>query len=473
MPECDLSTRGLEPARATALVERLEHRSLMSAVIGTGTGLQGEYYNTSNLTDLAVTRVDPTVNFNWSRTAPDPSIAKNIFSVRWQGEIEAEYSQTYTFRTTANDGVRLWVNGQLLIDHWTDHAVRQNQGKITLQAGEQYSIEMDYYEDSGRSVAKLSWSSPGHQNQIIPSSQLYPPADTSTGSGNSVGTTPATPPDPTTGGSSSNAGAGTGSSGTGSTVPPTVAPPTVTPPNPVPPTTAPPASGSTGTSSSTDVPPVAGNWTSIFDDEFTGNSLSPSWTNQMWNQTWNGTATVSNGTLALSAPNANTPALLNTQDSAQPFSFTYGYAQVTMQVPKGQGVWPAFWLLPLQSADHDQRGGEIDVFEGQGNLPNTAFATYVWNNPSQHLQTIDNTGTDLSAGYHTYGVDWEKNQITWYLDGKPIQTITSAQAPIDPNPMYLILDVWFGGWNGPTDSTTPFPATLNVKSVQVWQNSGT
>lgn len=449
--------------RSQPLIENLESRRLMSAVIGSGTGLQGEYYNSADLTNLAVTRVDPTVNFNWTRVSPDPSVQKNPFSVRWQGEVEAEYSQTYTFQTTSNSGVRLWVNGQMLIDDWTNHASKRDHATITLAAGQLYSIEMDYYRAAANSVAKLRWSSHSQNMQIIPSSQLYPPVDTTpgNGTGNSVGTTPSAPVNTGTGGTGSGNSTGDGPTGasTGTT------------------TSTENGSGAAGTgssgTSSTDSPPIAGNWTSIFDDEFKGSSLDSSWTNQMWNQTWNGTATVSNGTLQLTAPDANTPALLNTENSAQPFSFTYGYAQVTMQVPKGQGVWPAFWLLPLESANPGQRAGEIDVFEGQGNLPSTAFATYVWNNPSQHIQKVLDTGTDLSAGYHTYGVDWEKNQITWYVDGKAIQTITSAQAPIDPNPMYLILDVWFGGWNGGTDSTTPFPATLSVKSVQVWQNSGT
>lgn len=445
-----------------ALVEGLESRRLMSAVVGTVTGLRAEYYNNQDLTGLAVTRVDPTVNFNWSRVSPDPSIQRTTFSVRWKGEIQAQATQTYTFQTTSDDGVRLWVNGELLIDNWTNHSATQNRGTIALQAGQQYSIEMDYYQAYKYAVAKLSWAGPGQKMQIIPSSQFYPPPATSSagGSGSPVSAPPPAPVGSGTDGSGTGTSAGTGSTGTGSA------------------STGSTGAGSTGagangTTSSTNVPPIAGNWTSIFDDQFNGTTLSPSWTNQMWNQTWTGPATVSNGTLQLTAPNANTPALLNTENSAQPFSFKYGYAQVTMQVPKGQGVWPAFWLLPLESANPGQRAGEIDVFEGQGNLPNTAFATYVWNNPSQHLQTIVDTGADLSQGYHTYGVDWEKNQITWYLDGKPIQTITSAQAPIDPNPMYLILDVWFGGWNGSTNSTTPFPATMSVKSVQVWQNSAT
>ncbi len=388
-----------------ALAERLEDRRLMSAVIGTGNGLQGEYYDSANLTNLAVTRVDPTVNFNWSRVSPDPSVQKNPFSVRWLGEVQAEYSQTYIFQTTSNDGVRLWVNGQLLIDNWTNHPARLNRGTITLVAGQEYSIEMDYDRAAPNSVAKLRWSSHRHRMQIIPSSQLYPPTVTSSAGS----TTGAAPPAPVNTGTSGAGTTGTGTTGTGTAG------------------TGTSGTGSSGTSSSTDVPPIAGNWTSIFDDEFKGNTLSPSWSNSMWNETWNGTAAVSNGTLQLTAPNANTPMLINTETSAQPFSFTYGYAQVTMQVPKGQGVWPAFWMMPLQSVSHDQTAGEIDIFEGQGNVPNISYATYLWGKlPQSRIQTAFDSGLDLSQGYHTFGVDWEKDHITWYLDGKPIQTITSA-----------------------------------------------
>ena len=388
----------------------------MSGVIGTGTGLQGEYYNNQDLTNLAVTRNDPMVNFNWSHVTPDPSIQKDTFSVRWQGEVQAEYSQAYTFLTTSDGGVRLWVNGRLLINNWNNHATKQNQARMTLQAGQAYNIEMDYSHAYGNSVAKLSWSSRSQKKQIIPSSQLYPP------------------------GSSGSASAG--------------------------------SENITGIGE-TSVPPIPGNWSSIFDDNFTGSSLSPAWSNSMWEKAYAGTANVSNGTLELSATNASTPMLINTENSRQPFSFTYGYAQVTMQAPKGQGVWPAFWMLPLQSASPDSSAGEIDVYEGQGSLPTMDFATYLWGKPTQRIQSSYDAGANLSQEYHTFGVDWEPDHITWYLDGKPFQTVTSAQAKIDGDPMYLILDVWLGGWNGQPNASTPFPATANVQSVQVWQEAGT
>ncbi len=88
---------------------------------GSGTGLRGEYYDNQDFTLLKVTRTDPTVNFDWGNGSPDATIGADTFSVRWSGQVEARYSETYTFYTMSDDGVRLWVNNQQLINNWTLH----------------------------------------------------------------------------------------------------------------------------------------------------------------------------------------------------------------------------------------------------------------------------------------------------------------------------------------------------------------
>lgn len=143
------------------------------APISTGTGLKADYFDNKDFTNLKATRTDATVNFNWGKTAPAAGMGADTFSVRWTGKVQAKYSQTYTFSTTADDGVRLWVNGQLLINNWTDHAATTNSGTITLQAGQKYDIKMEYYENSGGAVAKLLWSSASQPLQVVPQSQLY------------------------------------------------------------------------------------------------------------------------------------------------------------------------------------------------------------------------------------------------------------------------------------------------------------
>jgi hypothetical protein len=139
-----------------------------------GSGLQGEYYDNADLTNLILTRLDSTVNFGWGGGSPDPAIGNDSFSVRWSGNVLAQYSETYTFYARSDDGVRLWVNGQPLVTDWTNHGPTEFSGTIDLTAGQQYSIVMEYYENTAGAMAQLSWSSPSTPKQIIPQSQLFP-----------------------------------------------------------------------------------------------------------------------------------------------------------------------------------------------------------------------------------------------------------------------------------------------------------
>ncbi|HUW82091.1 MAG TPA: Calx-beta domain-containing protein, partial [Phycisphaerae bacterium] len=143
---------------------------------GDGTGLTGDYYDNIDFTAFVLSRVDATVNFNWGSGSPDPSIGVDTFSVRWTGQVQPLYSQTYTFYTNTDDGVRLWVDNQLVIDQWVDQGPTEVSGTITLSAGVKYDIEMEYYENGGGAVAELRWSSASQTKEIIPQTQLYPAA---------------------------------------------------------------------------------------------------------------------------------------------------------------------------------------------------------------------------------------------------------------------------------------------------------
>ncbi len=102
-------------AEYRAAIEALSAMIYQMAV-SQGNGLKAEYFNSVNLTNPALTRTDATVNFDWGTGAPAPGVGADGFSVRWSGLIEPAYTETYTFYTDSDDGVRLWVNGQLLID---------------------------------------------------------------------------------------------------------------------------------------------------------------------------------------------------------------------------------------------------------------------------------------------------------------------------------------------------------------------
>lgn len=140
---------------------------------GSGNGLSGEYYDAINFTQRRVTRTDATVNFDWGTGSPDPSIGADTFSVRWTGQAQPQFSETYTFYTRTDDGVRLWVNGSLIIDKWIDQGPTEWSGTLALTGGVKYNIQMEYYENGGGAVAQLSWSSPSQAKQIIPQSRLF------------------------------------------------------------------------------------------------------------------------------------------------------------------------------------------------------------------------------------------------------------------------------------------------------------
>ena len=136
-------------------------------------GLAASYFSNKTLTGpAALTRLDPTVNFNWAAGSPDPAIAADNFSVRWSGSVRAQTTGSHSFQTVSDDGVRLYVNGVLVINNWTDHAATTDtSAAIMLTAGVDYSITMEFYENAGQAVAQLYWKKPGDAAySVIPAS---------------------------------------------------------------------------------------------------------------------------------------------------------------------------------------------------------------------------------------------------------------------------------------------------------------
>jgi hypothetical protein len=145
-------------------------------VSGTGTGLRGDYYAGRTLSTLVMTRNDATVNFDWGSGGPGNGVASDNFSVRWSGQVSPRFGGATTFHTRSDDGVRLWIDGQLVIDNWTDHAPAENSASVTLTAGQRYDLKLEYYENGGGAVAQLSWSHACESKRVIPAAQLYPAA---------------------------------------------------------------------------------------------------------------------------------------------------------------------------------------------------------------------------------------------------------------------------------------------------------
>jgi uncharacterized protein (DUF1800 family) len=148
-----------------------------------GAGLYGQYYTNSSTTysssnnfnpaKLILSRADPTVDFVWGNTT-NPIPNNGYYCVRWTGQVQPQYSETYYFVARTDDGCRLWVNDQLLVDAWTNKSVSDITASIPLQAGVRYNLKLDYFQTTGSAEAHLSWYSPSQSKQIIPATRLYP-----------------------------------------------------------------------------------------------------------------------------------------------------------------------------------------------------------------------------------------------------------------------------------------------------------
>jgi hypothetical protein len=151
----------------------------VSASGNIGTGLHTTYYNNMDFTGAALTRIDSGINFAWGTGTPDPALGADTFSARWIGQVVPKQTGFYTFYTNSDDGVRLWINGQLLVNNWTDHGPTEDSGVITLLAGQKYNLKMEFYENGGGATAELRWSGPGIPKQIISRLALFPEAGVS------------------------------------------------------------------------------------------------------------------------------------------------------------------------------------------------------------------------------------------------------------------------------------------------------
>ncbi len=155
-----------------------------TAALGNGTGLLAQYWSNttavvfSNVNFAAaatLTRTDAVVNFNWSSTPPGATVGQTNFTARWTGCVQPQFTESYTFTTIADDGVRLWVNGQLLINDWTARTnSATNSGVITLNAQQLYNVRLEYFQNAGNAVAQFKWSSASTALGVIPQTQLYP-----------------------------------------------------------------------------------------------------------------------------------------------------------------------------------------------------------------------------------------------------------------------------------------------------------
>ncbi|SCL47512.1 glycoside hydrolase family 16 protein [Micromonospora chersina] len=166
------------------------------------------------------------------------------------------------------------------------------------------------------------------------------------------------------------------------------------------------------------------------------------------------------------------------------FSQAYGRFEARIKIPRGQGLWPAFWMLGNDIATNPwPNSGEIDIMENVGKQPSTVYGTlhgpgYSGGNGLGGSTSLPN-GQALADAFHTYAVDWAPDSITWYLDGVAYSRKTPADAGsnrwVFDHPFFMIMNVAVGGnWPGSPDGSTTFPQTMTVDyvRVQAWDNGG-
>jgi beta-glucanase (GH16 family) len=228
-------------------------------------------------------------------------------------------------------------------------------------------------------------------------------------------------------------------------------------------------------------------WELIWSDEFSGNTLNTDnwsyefgnggWGNNEWQYYTNAQENieVSNGMLKITARHEGTGATEYTSAriiTKGLFEFEYGKVEARMKLPLGQGLWPAFWALGgnIDEVSWPQCG-EIDIMEHVSNEYMTHGAVH-WENNGHAF--VGNGVNNDPTQYHVYGIIWDENLIRWFMDGVQFYqfTIQASNNSDDAfrHPMFLLLNLAVGGnWPGYPDTTTPFPSSMWVDYVRVYQ----
>lgn len=147
------------------------------------------------------------------------------------------------------------------------------------------------------------------------------------------------------------------------------------------------------------------------------------------------------------------------------FSFAqrHGYFEIEARLPRGKGMWPAFWLMPMEGTWPE--AGEIDVVEGLGD-PRVIFCTVIAGRTKRTARIA--LPFDASAGFHRYGVLWTPKALTWFVDRRPVARAPVPE-PLARQPAFLIANLAVGGaWGGLPDERTRFPGRYEIRRIAVW-----
>lgn len=144
----------------------------VSFFMSRGQGLRGEYFKDKDLLRFVRQRIDKKIDFDWGNNAPLKGVERDGFSIRWTGTINVPSSGLVEFATQSDDGVRLWINDQKIIDNWTLHSLATNQATLHLEAGH-HRIRLEYFDSKYKAIIRLLWKHGKMKNsEVIPSRYL-------------------------------------------------------------------------------------------------------------------------------------------------------------------------------------------------------------------------------------------------------------------------------------------------------------
>lgn len=123
-------------------------------------GLKAEYYDNPTFQGTPKTRIDKGINFEPKNQAPDPFLPKSPLSIRWTGELVPSVSGEYVFSFTSDDGCKLYIDDQLIIDDWNVHSARTEKASMKLEKGKKYQLKAEYFDNGGDAIARLHWRVP-------------------------------------------------------------------------------------------------------------------------------------------------------------------------------------------------------------------------------------------------------------------------------------------------------------------------
>ncbi|MBN1509004.1 MAG: hypothetical protein JW955_19310 [Sedimentisphaerales bacterium] len=149
--------------------------SFTTMVPGTG-GVKAEYFRNMTVTGAPfLTQIEPSIDHSWGDPGGPAAGVDDNFSARWTADLEIAIADAYTFIGTSDDGIRVWLNDDMIVDSWVDRSTADSFSAAQQLDPGVYSLRVEYYENTGGAVAQLSWQTPNMARQIIPAGPLQPP----------------------------------------------------------------------------------------------------------------------------------------------------------------------------------------------------------------------------------------------------------------------------------------------------------